>query len=33
MPNGVPYPQDDDWAHIDAAAKQYDGYKGAGHPE
>ncbi|BBH16161.1 phosphodiesterase [Nocardioides baekrokdamisoli] len=26
-PNGVPYPQDDDWAHIDAAAKQYDGYK------
>ena len=27
MPNGVPYPQDDDWAHIDAAAKQYDGYK------
>ena len=27
MPNGVPYPQDDDWAHIDAATKQYDGYK------
>jgi hypothetical protein len=26
-PNGVPYPQDDDWAHIDAATKQYDGYK------
>jgi hypothetical protein len=26
-PNGVPYPQDDDWAHIEAAAKQYDGYK------
>ena len=27
MPNGVPYPQDDDWAHIDAATQQYDGYK------
>jgi predicted AlkP superfamily pyrophosphatase or phosphodiesterase len=27
MPNGMPYPQDDDWAHIDAATKQYDGYK------
>ena len=27
MPNGVPYPQDDDWAHVDAATKQYDGYK------
>ena len=26
-PDGVPYPQDDDWAHIDAATKQYDGYK------
>ncbi len=26
-PNGVPYPQDNDWAHIDAATKQYDGYK------
>jgi hypothetical protein len=26
-PNGMPYPQDDDWAHIDAATKQYDGYK------
>jgi predicted AlkP superfamily pyrophosphatase or phosphodiesterase len=26
-PNGVPYPQDDDWAHIDAATKLYDGYK------
>jgi hypothetical protein len=26
-PNGVPYPQDDAWAHIDAATKQYDGYK------
>jgi hypothetical protein len=26
-PNGAPYPQDDDWAHIDAATKQYDGYK------
>ena len=26
-PNGVPYPQDDDWAHIVAATKQYDGYK------
>jgi len=23
----VPYPQDDDWAHIDAATKQYDSYK------
>ncbi|TQJ12636.1 type I phosphodiesterase/nucleotide pyrophosphatase [Kribbella jejuensis] len=27
MPDGTPYPQDDDWAHIDAATKQYDGYK------
>jgi type I phosphodiesterase/nucleotide pyrophosphatase len=27
MPNGKAYPQDDDWAHIDAATKQYDGYK------
>jgi hypothetical protein len=27
MPNGQPYPQDDDWAHIDAATKQYDSYK------
>jgi hypothetical protein len=27
MPNGVPYPQNDDWAHINAATKQYDGYK------
>ena len=27
MPNGKPYPQDNDWAHIDAATKQYDGYK------
>ncbi len=26
-PTGVPYPQDTDWAHIDAATKQYDGYK------
>jgi hypothetical protein len=26
-PNGVPYPQDDDWAHIEAATKQYDRYK------
>jgi hypothetical protein len=26
-PDGVPYPQDNDWAHIDAATKQYDGYK------
>jgi hypothetical protein len=26
-PNGAPYPEDDDWAHIDAATKQYDGYK------
>jgi hypothetical protein len=26
-PNGKPYPQDDDWAHIDAATKQYDSYK------
>jgi Type I phosphodiesterase / nucleotide pyrophosphatase len=26
-PDGVPYPQDDDWAHIDAATRQYDGYK------
>jgi hypothetical protein len=27
MPNGVPYVEDDDWAHINAATKQYDGYK------
>ena len=26
-PDGMPYPQDDDWAHIEAATKQYDGYK------
>jgi hypothetical protein len=26
-PNGVPYPLDTDWAHDDAATKQYDGYK------
>jgi Type I phosphodiesterase / nucleotide pyrophosphatase len=26
-PDGVAYPQDDDWAHIEAATKQYDGYK------
>jgi hypothetical protein len=26
-PNGVPYPTDTDWAHDDAATKQYDGYK------
>lgn len=26
-PNGVPYPADTDWAHDDAATKQYDGYK------
>ncbi len=26
-PNGVPYPSDTDWAHDDAATKQYDGYK------
>jgi hypothetical protein len=26
-PDGTPYPQDGDWAHIDAATKQYDGYK------
>jgi hypothetical protein len=26
-PDGVPYPQDSDWAHIEAATKQYDGYK------
>ncbi|MBN9620967.1 MAG: alkaline phosphatase family protein [Actinobacteria bacterium] len=26
-PDGVPYPQDNDWAHIEAATKQYDGYK------
>ena len=26
-PNGVPYPADSDWAHDDAATKQYDGYK------
>lgn len=26
-PNGTPYPENDDWAHIDAATKQYDGYK------
>jgi hypothetical protein len=27
MPNGKPYPSDTDWAHDDAATKQYDGYK------
>jgi hypothetical protein len=27
MPNGQPYQLDNDWAHIDAATKQYDGYK------
>ncbi len=26
-PNGVPYPTDTDWAHDDAATKQYDSYK------
>jgi hypothetical protein len=26
-PNGVPYPTDTDWAHDDAATKQYDRYK------
>jgi hypothetical protein len=26
-PNGVPYPSDTDWAHDDAATKQYDAYK------
>jgi arylsulfatase A-like enzyme len=26
-PNGVPYPSDTDWAHDDAATKQYDTYK------
>ena len=26
-PNGAPYPTDTDWAHDDAATKQYDGYK------
>ena len=26
-PNGMPYPTDTDWAHDDAATKQYDGYK------
>jgi len=26
-PNGTPYPTDTDWAHDDAATKQYDGYK------
>jgi hypothetical protein len=26
-PNGVPYPTDTDWAHDDAATRQYDGYK------
>ncbi len=26
-PNGVPYPTDTDWAHDDAATKQYDAYK------
>jgi arylsulfatase A-like enzyme len=26
-PDGVPYPTDTDWAHDDAATKQYDGYK------
>ena len=27
MPNGKPYPDGSDWAHNDAATKQYDGYK------
>ncbi|GAB4008064.1 alkaline phosphatase family protein [Nocardioides ultimimeridianus] len=26
-PDGTPYPEDDDWAHIEAATRQYDGYK------
>jgi len=26
-PNGAPYPTDTDWAHDDAATKQYDGFK------
>ncbi|HEV3390316.1 MAG TPA: alkaline phosphatase family protein [Solirubrobacteraceae bacterium] len=26
-PNGTPYTSDTDWAHDDAATKQYDGYK------
>jgi hypothetical protein len=26
-PDGTPYPSDTDWAHDDAATKQYDGYK------
>jgi hypothetical protein len=26
-PNGKPYPDGSDWAHNDAATKQYDGYK------
>jgi hypothetical protein len=26
-PNGKPYPDGSDWAHDDAATKQYDGYK------
>ena len=26
-PNGTPYPTDTDWAHDDAATKQYDAYK------
>jgi hypothetical protein len=26
-PDGTPYPTDTDWAHDDAATKQYDGYK------
>ncbi len=26
-PNGQPYPDGSDWAHDDAATKQYDGYK------
>jgi len=26
-PNGTPYPDGSDWAHDDAATKQYDGYK------
>jgi hypothetical protein len=27
LPNGKPYPDGSDWAHDDAATKQYDGYK------
>ena len=26
-PDGTPYPSDTDWAHDDAATRQYDGYK------